>query len=114
MALQTGHSKLASFAPALDQFNLVALRSVDERNRAPIAIGMRAVGQRITLGRSLSCKFFQIVHLKREMGQVRPHHSWPVLLFFAILDFFFVLGGLEKAEFGSAPGGVSPGSFQPE
>src|SRR5437763_12100571 len=106
MALQTGHSKLASFAPALDQFNLVALRSVDERNRAPSAIGMRAVGQRITLGRSLSCKFFQVVHFKREMGQVRPHHYWAALIILAKLDLFLALGRFKKDELRAAPGGV--------
>src|SRR5438045_9123363 len=98
MPPQTGHSKLAMFAPALDRFILVASRSVDERNRAPIAIGMRAVGQRITLGRSLSCKFFQVVHFKREMGQVRPHHYWAALVVLANLDLFLALGFFAKYE----------------
>src|SRR5437763_16186622 len=98
MALQTGHSKLASFAPALDQFNLVALRSVAERNRPPIAIGMRAVGQRITLGRSLSCKFFQVFYFKREMGQVRPHHYCAALVVLENLELFLALGCFVKDE----------------
>ena len=106
MPPQTGHSKLASFAPALDQFNLVAFRSVDKRYRAPIAIGMRAVGQRTTLGRSLSCKFFQVVHFKREMGQVRPNHYWAALIILAKLDLFLALRCLEEYKLRAAPGGV--------
>src|SRR5438874_10098151 len=108
MPPQTGHSKLASFAPALDQFNLVALRSVDERNRAPIAMRMRAVGQRIALGRSLSCEFFQIIHFKGEMGQVRPNHDGAAFVVLANLDLFLALGCFEKDELRAAPGGVSP------
>src|SRR3977135_1875648 len=114
MPPQRGITKLASFAPALDQFNLVALRSIDERNRAPIAIGMRAVGQRITLGRSLSCEFFQIVHFKREMGQVRPHHYWAAFVVLANLDLFLALRGFEKDELRSTAGGVPPCFLQTE
>src|SRR6476620_1132364 len=114
MPPQTVRSKLASFAPALDQFNLVTLRSVDERNRAPIAIGLRAVGQRITLGRSLSGTFFQVVHFKGEMGQVRPHHYWAALVVLANLDLFLALGCFEKDELRSTAGGVAEGFLQTE
>ena len=98
----------------LDQFNFVALRSVDERNRAPIARRMRTVGQRITLGRSLFCEFFQIVHFKRKMGQVRPHHYWAALVVLANLDLFLALGCFEKDELRSTAGGVSPCFLQTE
>src|SRR5207249_8921492 len=84
MPPQTGVTKLASFAPRLNQFNFVAFRRVDERNRAPVAMRMWAVGQRITLGRSLFCEFFQIIHFKCKMGQVRPNHDWSTLVILQI------------------------------
>ena len=40
----------------LDQLNLVTLRSIDECDRAPVAVRMRSIGEVITLGRSLSCE----------------------------------------------------------
>ena len=96
MPPQTGHSKLASFTPALNQFNFVALWSVDECNRAAIAKRMRAIGERITFGRSFLRKFCQIVHFKREMGQVRPDDDWAALVIFADLDLFLASWCFEK------------------
>src|SRR6266487_6572953 len=114
MPSQTGVTKLASFAPGLNQFNLVALRSVDESNRATVAMWMRAIGERITLGRSLFCEFFQVVHFKREMGQVRPNHYWAALIILAKLDLFLAVGSFKKDELRAAPGGVPSCFLQTE
>src|SRR6266513_4922925 len=101
-----GTNKLASFAPGLDQFNFVTFWRIDKCNRAPFAMRMRPVGERIPLGRSLSCEFFQIVHFKGKMGQVRSNHYWTAFIILATLDLFFALGRFKKNELRAAPRGV--------
>ena len=75
---------------------------------------MRPVGKRISLGRSLFCEFIQIIHLKREVGQIWPNHDWAALIILAKLDLFLALGRFEKNELRAAPGSVPSYFLQTE
>src|ERR1700736_1290403 len=65
--------------PALDQFDLISFRCVDESDPATAAL-VRAVRERVAFSRRLFREFVQIIHFKREMGQIRPDHHRPALI----------------------------------
>src|SRR4029453_4835546 len=106
--------KLAISAPPLNQFNFVTFGRVDECDGAAVAKRMGAIRQRVTFGRSLFCEFCQIIHLKREMGQIRPDYDRAALVVLADLDLFFASRSLEENQLRAASGGVPSCFLQPK
>ena len=104
--------KLASSAPALDQFNFVSFGRVDKGDRTAVAMRMRAIGERITFGRSLFCEFCQIVHLERKMGKIGSNHNRAAFVVLAKLDFLFASRRFEEYQLRAAPGSVPPRFLQ--
>jgi len=100
--------KLASSTPTLNQFNFVTFRRIDECDGAAVTERMGAIRERVAFSRSLFREFCQIIHLKCEMGQIRPDDDRAALVIFADLDLFFASRSLEENQLRSASGGVPP------
>src|SRR5437899_6463835 len=79
------------FPRALDQFDLVALRRVDERDFTA-ASRMRPIGQRITFCFRFLRELFQIVHFKCEVRQVGADHYRTALVKFTNLNLPIAVG----------------------
>jgi hypothetical protein len=88
--------------PALNQFDLVTFRRVDKCDHAAAGSLVRAIGKWITFRGRFPREFFEIVHLKREMSQVRANHHWTAFIEFTELDLFFALRGFKKNQLRSA------------
>src|ERR1041384_98228 len=95
-------------APALDQFNFVAFRCVDEGDEAPALGPVWPVGKGITFGRCFGRELLQVVDFEGEMSQIRSNDHGAALVEFAQLNFFVAVRRLEKDKLRTAAGGVAP------
>src|SRR5580692_9885149 len=57
----------------LNQFDFIAFRRVNECESCAAGTGRRAVGVFQSEFRKMFCKFFETVHFKRKMCQIRLH-----------------------------------------
>ena len=106
--------RVLQIAAALDQFNLVTFRRINESNHAAAFGPVRSVGKRITLGRRFPRELFEIIHLEGEMSQVRPDDYGSALIELAELDFFIAFRRSQKNKLRTAARGVAASLLQSE
>jgi hypothetical protein len=73
-----------------------------------------AVGEGVALRRGVAGKGIDVIHLEREVGEVRPDDHGAARVVFADFDQFLALGRLEEDELGAAPGGEAVGLLEAE
>src|ERR1043166_2584140 len=99
-----------TFAPktllltALDKFDLVTFRRVNESNSTAIR-RMWSVRQRITLCRSVFGEFVEIFDLKSKVGEIVTNDNRAASVEFAYLNFLITARGFQEHKFRSPPGG---------
>src|SRR5437660_3887236 len=101
-------------ATALDQFNLVAFRRVDESDLAAARAFMGTVRKGITFGCRLAREFIQIVHFEGKMGEIRTDYDRSALVEFVNFNFLLALWRFEKNQLRPAPGRVAANFLQPK
>src|SRR5256886_2121861 len=87
---------------ALDEFNLVAVRRVDEDEVAAGGRGGRAVGDLDALGLQGPDGLIQVVHLKREVDQIFLDSDWPARRKAAELDQLLAVRHFEEGQMRAA------------
>src|SRR2546426_3759476 len=87
---------------ALDQFDLVSVRGVDEDEAAAGGRGGRAVGDLDALGLQGPDGTIQVVHLKREVDQILLDSDGPARRETAELDQLLAVRHFEEGQMGAA------------
>src|SRR2546426_8885281 len=87
---------------ALDQFDLVSVRGVDEDEAAAGGRGGRAVGDLDALGLQGPDGTIQVVHLKREVDQILLDSDGPARREAAELDQLLAVRHFEEGQVGAA------------
>src|SRR2546425_12118465 len=87
---------------ALDEFNLVAVRRIDEDEAAAGGRGGRAVGDLDTLGLQGPDGLVQVVHLKREVDQIFLDSDGPSRREAAELDQLLAVRHFEEGQMRAA------------
>ena len=106
---------MSLFVPAaLNQFDLVTFRRVDERNRATVAMRMRPVRERITFLRVTPGECSMSSTSKARCVRSGPTTTGPLSIEFADLDFLLAARRLEENQLRTAAGGVPPRFLQTE
>jgi hypothetical protein len=103
-----------TIAAALNQFDLVTFRRIDESNRAAVAVGMRPVGERVAFRGRLFREFLDVIDLEGEMRQVRSDHHRTAFVEFAKLDFYIASRRFQEDKLRTAARGMAANFFQTE
>lgn len=98
---------------ALDEFDFVTFRSVDEGEDAAGAL-RGAVAEGVTLGGGVFGEGFEVFYLKGEVGEVGAYGDRAAGRIVGDFDEFFAFGCFEENEFGAARGFVTSDFLKPE
>ena len=100
---------------ALDQFHLIALGRVDEADHRPAPGQRRPVAQLITLRLRRRRERDEILHLEREMHQIRLHrHARRARRHLADFDFLVAVRRRNESELRAARRSVAACDLEPE
>src|SRR4029453_1729086 len=99
---------------ALNQFDLVAFRRVDESDRAAAVVGMWPVGERVAFRGRPFREFLDVIDLEGEMSQIRSDHHRTAIVEFANLDFHIASRRFQEDKLRTAARGMAANFFQTE